>query len=68
MTMKRRAPLVNSQVITLPVYGNPRPPWGAAFRRFALYRTGMTGGAFLAAGGARGDLWCDQYRGFIRVV
>lgn len=68
MTMKRRAPLVSSQVITLLVDGNPKRPWGAAYWRFDLYRTGMTVGAFLAAGGTRGDLWYDQDHGFIRVV
>ena len=68
MTMKRRTPLVNSQVITLLVDGNPKRPWGAAHRRFDLYWTGMTVGEFLAAGGTRGDLWYDHDHGFIRIV
>ena len=56
------------QVIVLLVQGNPKRPWGAAYKRFDLYREGMTIGEFLEAGGTRGDLWYDQDHGFIRVI
>lgn len=68
MTTKRRARLAHHQVITVLVDGNPKRPWGAAYRRFDLYWTGMTVGEFLEAGGTRADLWYDQDHGFIRVV
>ena len=68
MTTKRREPHARHQVITVLVDGNPKRPWGAAYRRFDLYWTGMTVGEFLAAGGTRGDLWYDQDHDFIRVV
>ena len=66
--MARRAPLSKDQVIVLLVQGNPKRPWGAAYKRFDLYWESMTVGEFLEAGGTRGDLWYDQDHGFIRVI
>ena len=68
MTRIRRAPLADDRLITLLVDANPKRPWGAAYRRFEIYRTGMTVREFLDAGGTRGDLWYDQDHDFIRVT
>lgn len=55
---------------------NPKRPHSASFQRFALYRTGMTVGEYLAAavalqGGKQGrwrqDLSYDEKHGFIKV-
>ena len=63
----RRKPLPDDGLITMLVHANPKRPWGAAYRRFDLYRDGMTVREFLDLGGTRGDLWYDQDHDFIRV-
>lgn len=65
--VKKRKPLSDDMVITMLVESNPKRPWGAAYKRFDLYREGMTVGEFLVLGGTRGDLWYDQDHDFIRV-
>ena len=65
--VKKRKPLSDDTVITMLVESNPKRPWGAAYKRFDLYREGMTVGEFLSLGGTRGDLWYDQDHDFIRV-
>ncbi len=66
--IKKRKPLADDMVIAMLVESNPKRPWGAAYKRFNLYREGMTVGEFLALGGTRSDLWYDQDHDFIRVI
>ena len=61
------APAPDGRVITLLATANPKRPGSAAHRRFALYRTGMTVAAFVAAGGQRIDVAYDAGHGFIRL-
>jgi hypothetical protein len=46
---------------------NPRRKDSETYRRYALYRNGMTIGDFLAAGGSLGDVRWDEKRENIRV-
>jgi hypothetical protein len=57
----------DARVITLLVTDNPKRVGSAARERFTLYRSGMTVGQFLAAGGLRADISWDVDHGFIRL-
>lgn len=46
---------------------NPKRPSSKAYQRFDLYKTGMTVGDFIKAGGTYGDLAWDADRKFISV-
>ena len=52
-------------LITVLTEKNPKRPGSAAFERFKLYRTGMTVGDFLRAGGTRADISWDRSHKFI---
>jgi hypothetical protein len=54
--------------ITLLVSSNPKKPGTNAWRRFNLYRDGMTPDQFLNAGGKRSDLRNDEEKGYIRTT
>lgn len=56
-----------SRTITLLKPENPKRPGTKAHDRYALYKDGLTVGAFLDAGGTSGDLAHDQAHGFIRL-
>lgn len=56
-----------SRTITLLKPENPKRPGTKAHDRYALYKDGMTVGAFLDAGGTSGDLAHDQAHGFIKL-
>lgn len=55
------------RTITLLKPENPKRPGTKAHDRYALYKDGMTVGAFLDAGGTSGDLAHDQAHGFIKL-
>ncbi len=57
----------DNEIITVLVTGNPKRAGSAAYERFALYRTGMTVGQFLATGGLRVDITWDVNHGFIKL-
>ncbi|MBW4091922.1 MAG: hypothetical protein HIU82_12570 [Proteobacteria bacterium] len=57
----------DGRVITVLAPANPKRTGSAAHGRFALYETGMTVAAFIAAGGQRIDVAYDAAHGFIRV-
>lgn len=57
----------NEHVITLIKKENPRRPGSETFRRYALYKDGMTVEKYLAAGGIPGDLRWDSERGHIKI-
>lgn len=57
----------DERVITLLVSENPKKEGSAARERFALYRSGMSVGDFLEAGGRRGDIRWDVRHKFIRL-
>lgn len=54
--------------ISLIVASNPKKLGTGAHQRFALYRTGMTCGEFLAAGGKVEDLRWDSKQGYIKII
>lgn len=58
----------DARVITLLVPANPKRAGTSAHTKYALYRTGMTVGEFLRAGGTRGDLTWDAQRSYIEVA
>lgn len=60
--------LVDSRVIHLSVDKNPKREGTASYKRFSLYKTGLTITEFLKIGGTRGDLQWDQERGYIRIT
>lgn len=60
-------PIEEERVITVMAAGNPKKVGSAARERFALYKTGMTVGQFLAAGGSRADIRWDSSHGFIKI-
>lgn len=47
---------------------NPKRPNSEAAERFDLYRTGMTVGEYIAAGGRQRDITWDAKQGYIRLV
>jgi hypothetical protein len=55
----------DARVITVLVTDNPKRVGSAARERFVLYRSGMTVGQFLAAGGLRADISWDVDHHFI---
>ena len=57
---------LHARVITLLVAENPKR--GASAQRYALYRTGMTVGEYLAAGGRSKDINWDVAREYITVA
>lgn len=57
----------DKRVITVLVKDNPKRPGSKSHARFALYKTGMTVGEFLAAGGTSGDVAWDARHKFIEV-
>lgn len=61
------APDYSDDMVIAGVVSNPKRPGSMAHTRFALYREGMTVGAFLKAGGRRDDLSWDVKHGHIKI-
>ena len=55
------------RTITVLAATNPKKPSSKAYQRFALYRTGMTVGDYVKAGGRVGDIQYDTRHQFISV-
>lgn len=63
---KGRALFSEDGIITV-VHKGENPKKSTAADRFALYRSGMTVAAYIAAGGQRRDVVWDQHQGWISV-
>lgn len=64
-TTERTAPVPSDSKITLVMKENPKR--GKSAERYKLYRSGMTVGDFIKAGGQRADIKWDLAHGFIKV-
>lgn len=64
---RRAQPTEDARVITVLAKENPKRPGSKAHARFALYRTGMTVGEWLEAGGTMSCLAYDLEHEFIEV-
>jgi hypothetical protein len=64
---KRARGMPEEAVITVLTESNPKRPGSASFERFNLYRSGMSVGDFLRAGGKREDISWDRAHEFIRL-
>ena len=63
----RKAELADDTAITLLQASNPKRVGSESHGRYELYRKSKTIGAYLAAGGRRGDLKWDTDHGYIRL-
>ena len=65
--VKTRVRYTQSSIITVKVSANPKRKNTLAFKRFELYKSGMTIADYVKAGGRTGDINYDVIAGFITV-
>lgn len=66
-TRGRKPSIPNEAKVKVLVKENPRRSGTAAYKRFSLYKSGMTVGEYIKAGGKRGSLLKDVRKGFVSV-
>lgn len=68
MPANKRMSVKKSAVITVLSAVNPKRKGTLTFQRFELYKTGMTVGDYIAAGGRSGDVNYDVANGYISIA